>query len=362
MFKNKFLFLLFLTCSISLILLPREACASKSGSRKSTMMQLSSASTIDIEELGKKLSGDGLQCEIHAADRANRQYVATYRDPKNFFNNVQLVIVSHDKAVLSFFQSMKRHDIVLIKGEFFHQGEFMPESPQPHVEVSSISMKEEYKPSIVASEKFQKSNKLPQELQGKSEADFLVHSVLKQGAFLVLEYGDNFVFVVVPDKKFTENLYRNDRIHMRFRIQSFPSMPTHIELDTDTSGGKKPLEVTDSIHALHAKKYTQEGFLVRFPKSPQIVRDIWAVEQKGPNGNSRTFTLVNFTVKGEQEKIDAKLKAWWDAAADGVVDGRNKLVNSKVKIKATGIMNVVDPNQANAQMQLKARDLSLLKQ
>ncbi|MBX9722454.1 MAG: hypothetical protein K2X81_13735, partial [Candidatus Obscuribacterales bacterium] len=103
MFNNKSLLSLFLSCTLSLILLTPEACASKSGSRKPAMVQVSSASTIDIEELGKKLSGDGLQCEIHAADPANRQFVATFRDPKNFFNNVQLVIVSHDKAVLSFF-------------------------------------------------------------------------------------------------------------------------------------------------------------------------------------------------------------------------------------------------------------------
>ncbi|MFX7029415.1 hypothetical protein ABTH93_20980, partial [Acinetobacter baumannii] len=78
------------------------------------------------------------------------------------------------------------------------------------------------------------------------------------------------------------------------------------------------------------------------------------IEQKGADGNSRTFTLVNFVAKGEQEKIDSKLKKWWDAVPEGIIDGRNKLVHSKVVIKASGKMNVVDPNQANAQMQLKA--------
>lgn len=318
---------------------------------------------INMDELRVHLRGDGITGEVHAADSLNRQFVFTYRDPNDFFNNVQIGIVTHNKEARDFFGKMKRHDIVKIRGDFFHEGEFLPESPQPHVEVSKIEMVKAYQPAIKAENKFQKQTVLPDDLKGQNHADFLVHAILKNGAFMVLEYKDNFVFVVVPDNKFAKDLYRNDRIRMRYKIQSFPEHPTHLELDTDTSDNKQPLEVIDSIHKLHGKELSQEGNLVLFPKSPQINRDIWAIEQKNETTqNSRTFTLVNFSKKGEQEKIDAKLKNWWDKANYGaIIDGRNKLINKEVRIRAKGIMNVVDPNQANAQMKLRARDIVLLK-
>ncbi len=318
---------------------------------------------IDLEELRNSLKTSGLVGEIHAADPSNRQFVFTYRHPKDFFTNVQIGMITHNDSARDFFKTMKRHDRVKITGDFIHQGEIVPESPQPHVEVSSIEMVKKYESPIRLPEnKFAKTTILPQELLDKGEADFLVHANVKNGAALVLEYKDNFVFLTVPAPKLAAHVYRNDRVHIRFTRQKHPKQPMHLELESNVDGaGNAPLVVTDSIKALHGKRYSQKGNLVRFPKSPQINRDIWAVEQKGPNGNSRTFTLVNFTKKGEQEKIDAKLKGWWETHSDSVIDGRNKLVNTKIEIVATGKMNVVDPNQANAQMRLHAKDLKLVR-
>lgn len=318
---------------------------------------------IDMDDLRTRLRGNGITGEVHAADSSNRQFVFTYRDPNDFFNNVQIGIVTHNKEARDFFEKMKRHDIVKIRGDFFHEGEFLPESPQPHVEVSKIEMVKAYQPAITAEKKFQKQTLLPDDLKVRNHAEFLVHAILKNGAFMVLEYKDNFVFVVIPDNRFTKDLYRNDRIRMRYKIQSFPEHPTHLELDTDVSDNKQPIEVLDSIHELHGKEFSQEGNLVLFPKSPQINRDIWAIEQKNETAqNSRTFTLVNFSKVGEQEKIDSKLRKWWDKANNGaIIDGRNKLINKDVRIRAKGVMNVVDPNQANAQMKLRSSDIVLLK-
>jgi len=317
----------------------------------------SGSATIDLEMIRQRLHGEGVKGEIHAADPANRQFVFTYRDPKNFFVNEQFVMASKDPAVQETFSKMHRHDLVLIKGEFFHEGDGAEASPQMHIKVKSIEILKPFEPAQAAPEKFQKTTKLPNDLLDKTEADFLVHAVPKGGDVLVLEYRDNFVFVAVPDKRFTEKLYRNDRIHLRFHVEKHPKSPTHLELDTDTSKDKKPIEVLDSVVAMHGQKKTQEGALVLFPQSPQIVRDVWAIEQKGPDGNSRTFTLVNFDKPDEQKKIDAKLRQWWDAKDNKFVDGRNKLLSVSVKIRATGIMNVVNPNQANAQMKLNAADI-----
>ena len=335
--------------------------SSKSSQSTGGKSDLAAAPSIDLEELRKQLKGAGLVGEIHSSDSANRQYVFTYRHPKDFFTNVQIAMVARKDDIRDFFKEMKRHDRVKVKGDFIHQGDILPESPQPHIEVASIEMVKKYEsPVPVPEPRFKKTTLLPQELLEKTEADFLVHANVRNGAGLVLEYKDNFVFVTVPDPKLAAHVFRNDRVHARFQRQNFPKQPMHIEL-AQNEPSKPSLVVTDSVRALHGKRFTQRGNLVRFPKSPQINRDIWAVEQKGLDGNSRTFTLVNFTKKGELDRIDARLRAWWDAEPNAVVDGRNKLVNTNVTITATGVMNVVDPNQANAQMRLKASDIKLEK-
>lgn len=322
---------------------------------------VAASSQIDLDMIEKLLHGSGVKGEIHAADLSNRQLVFTYRDPENFFKNEQFVMASSDPAVQEAFSKIHRYDQVLLKGEFFHQDDPSDASPQMHIRVKSIEILKSFEATKAAAEKYQKTTILPDDLRGKTEADFLVHAVPKAGNVLVLEYRDNFVFVVLPDNRYSENLYRNDRVHVRFHLLDHPKKPVHIELDSDTSNGKKPIEVLDSIVAMHGQKWTQEGALVLFPKSPQIIRDVWAIEQKGPDGNSRTYTLVNFEQPDEQKKIDAKLRKWWEAEDNKVVDGRNKLLSKSVKIKVTGTMNVVDPNQANAQMKLNADDIERIR-
>jgi hypothetical protein len=57
------------------------------------------------------------------------------------------------------------------------------------------------------------------------------------------------------------------------------------------------------------------------------------------------------------ETIRTKLQGAWDSAGtDAAVSGRNKLISTKVRIRATGTFNQIDPNQANAQIVLDGPD------
>ena len=64
----------------------------------------------------------------------------------------------------------------------------------------------------------------------------------------------------------------------------------------------------------------------------------------------------------EEEKflfaaIRKKMQDAWDAAGEGsAVSGRNKLVSTRVRVRATGTYNEIDPNQANAQIVLPSAD------
>ena len=56
-------------------------------------------------------------------------------------------------------------------------------------------------------------------------------------------------------------------------------------------------------------------------------------------------------------EIRRKLQDAWDAAGPGAaVSGRNKLISTKVRVRAKGTFNEIDPNQANAQIVLSGVD------
>ena len=83
-----------------------------------------------------------------------------------------------------------------------------------------------------------------------------------------------------------------------------------------------------------------------------MIFNVFAVLQELPEGLKRQYTLVNFDNPETFKKIREKLQAAWDKHTKDYVNGRNKLVSTHVRIKATGTFNEVDPNQANAQILL----------
>ena len=93
-----------------------------------------------------------------------------------------------------------------------------------------------------------------------------------------------------------------------------------------------------------------------FPKSPEIQFNVFAVQQPLPSGLTRQYTLVNMVDPGVFSQIRAKLQKAWDSYPKSYVNGRNKLVSTKIQVKASGVINDVDPSQANPQILLKSAD------
>lgn len=328
-----------------------------------------SAPATPINDIDEKLQTTGLEGYIHGADPNSNLFVFTHYPGNNFFKGVHYSLVAKSEEAKKVLQSLNRHDRVLVKGKLASAY-----NPQPHIKADSIEIQEAWTPETGRpEEKYIKEAKLPDELKDRTEASFMVHAVVDNGNVVVMEYKDNFVMMIVPDNSFTKDLFRGDTLTVQYKVQKFPAKPQHIMLNTHPENGKAPIVVIDSLKALHAqptdnedpeakptKTITQEGRLVLFPKSPQINRPVWAVEQKQPDGTSRFFTLVNFSDIEEWDKMDAKLKGWWDANPAKPLDGRNKLFKPGLKIKATGSMNVVSPNQANAQMFTSSDQLELV--
>jgi hypothetical protein len=116
------------------------------------------------------------------------------------------------------------------------------------------------------------------------------------------------------------------------------------------------VKILESIRSLHGKAATLEGALILFPKSPEIMFNVFAVNQELQSGLKRQFTLVNMEDPAAFAKIREKLQAGWDKHKDDYVNGRNKLISRRVRVKATGIYNEIDASQANPQILLKSAD------
>jgi hypothetical protein len=225
-------------------------------------------------------------------------------------------------------------------------------SNQTHVELTSLEVVRKYEASP-AVPPYDYQSSIPDDLRSKDNELFLVHAVNAGGTVLVVERGDVVLPVYVRRPELTRELARNDVVRLYYEIRSRPEEPVHLQLkDVET-----PVEVIDSVMALHGKPASLEGALVLFPKSPQVRFNVFAVLEELPGGMQRQYTLVNFSGDDTFAAIRKKAQDAWDAAGpNSAVSGRNKLISTKVRVRVTGTYNEIDPNQANAQIVLDSAD------
>ena len=305
------------------------------------------ACTFGLGKLQRELNSTrGAEGEIHGAYAQQELYVFTYRNPKNFFDYYEISLIPQTREAAAAMAQAHRHDRVRIKGSFADNP-----SPQRHVDVSDFEFVKRYAASPDVP-KYDYPANVPTELEKKDAGYFLVHAVQTDGRILVVEYRDLVLPIYVHRPELTRHLARNDVVRLRYRIQSMPDRPIHLRLRDDVA---QPIEVVDSVMALHGKRANVEGTLVLFPKSPQVEFNVFAVLQDLPGDLRRQFTLANFENKDTFAAIRDKLQKAWDASPDAT-GGRNKLISKHIRIRAAGIFNEVDPNQANAQILLDGPD------
>jgi hypothetical protein len=292
-------------------------------------------------------AGRAVEGEIHGAFPDLELYVFTYRNPENFFEFVEVSLVAPTAELAAELAALRRHDRVRIRG-----GRMDNRSNQLHVELSALEVVSKYEASPpIPSYEYQAS--IPDDLRGNSSELFLVHAVNAGGSVLVVEHGDVVLPVYVSRPELTRALARNDVVRLFYEIRSRPDRPVHLQLQDI----EQPVEVIESVTALHGQPAAIEGPLVMFPRSPQVRFNVFAVLQELPGNTQRQYTLVNFDSPETFETIRTKLQSAWDAAGPGsTMSGRNKLISTKVRVRATGTFNQIDPNQANAQIVLAGPD------
>jgi hypothetical protein len=292
------------------------------------------------------LNRNGLELEVHAAVHDYRQYVGTLRKPGNFFVNEQFPLVPARPNLISEFLKLKRHDRIRVKGELVN-----PRNPQRHIKVTSLEI---IKPYEVELPPHHYEIRLPNDLPAQGKIRALVHAVTDEGRVLLIDYRGAILPVLMLRPELAKNLYRNDSIEIDYVFQNDPKRPPHLMLNRQS---QTPLRVLYSIVSEHGKPGVRQGSLVLFPKSPQVQFNVFALEAENSVHLKHNYTLVNFDSPEEFQRIRQKLQAAWDAAPqDQVYNARNRLLNPRILVKATGTLNEVDPTQANPQILLKSAD------
>ncbi|MGL6342933.1 MAG: hypothetical protein ACRC80_27810 [Waterburya sp.] len=298
---------------------------------------------LNMNQLTQELTSTGLIGRVHGAAETSQMYVMSVREPNDFFSHREFSLLPNP-AISDTLKQLNRHDLVCI------QGNLIPNpSPQKHIAVNSLQVLEPWaQPGKF--EPYQRK-KLPNE---STQTNLIgqVHAIGEDGKVLVVEYQDNIIPIFVTATEYTKNLYRGDIIKLAYQIQQNPQKPVHFQLDTTVA---KPLEVIDAIAAWNNQKKTLTGHLVKFPQSPQLKFDVYAMEVD-TQGLKRYFTLINFDNMAEFEKIRQKLAKIWDDNVATAKSGRNMLINPEVTMEATGSISIISSEQANPQILLDSAE------
>ena len=299
---------------------------------------VSCASAQTVED---NLRGDGVVAEIHGAPQDTGHYVATVRDPENFFKFEYYTLLGTAPEVKEVLGKIKRHDKVRMWGDVETYG------PQKHLILSRIVIET---PFDVELPKYERKADFPASFPD-ADTPFraLIHAIVKDQGLLVVEYKDMVLPVRVPASVTLPDLYKGDIVEMKAKISAHPGNPSHLKVSEITQ--------KEAIVNIHEKPIEKTGMLVKFPKSPQVKFDVFAVKEELPDGLSRQYTLINFENQELFAQIREKLGKIWDAGDQTQVkNGRNMLINPSVIVKAKGIGNVVDRGQANPQILLSSLD------
>jgi hypothetical protein len=302
--------------------------------------------SIDVNRVLTLLAQGALDGWVHGAVHDRGLYVFTYR-MDNFFNFADFPIIAATTEVADKLTAIKRHDQVRIKGRLVENA-----APIRHLFVEEIAVLRPWATDENPARRGY-ATRIPEDLANKRELIGKVHAVANDGRILVIEYGDQVLPVFVADPTLTDDLYRNDKIKVGFVVPTKPPRPTHLWLATNRPN---PLVVLERLADRHGKPVEEEGSLVRFPISPQITRDVYALQVTDADGVSREYTLLNDRNLTVFNAISAKLANAWTMRQGQGLDGRNKLVNPKIRVRARGTFNIIDRNQANAQILLESPD------
>ncbi len=336
---KKYLYALLICLSLMMVMVPRVF----SSTSNTCAYHQEAYEGLKMANLSQELTNTGLIGRIHGAAATSQMFVMSVREPTNFFSHREFSLIPQAPETQNTLNQLHRHDLVCIQGDLITNS-----SPQKHIALNSIQVIEPWaQPEGFAP--YQRQSDIPNELNQQTSLTGKVHAIGADGKILVIGYQDTVIPIFVSATEYTQGLYRGDIVKLTYKIQEHPQRPVHLQLDTTA---QQPLEVVDAIATWHEQPQTLTGSLVKFPQSPQLKFDVYAMEVE-TQGIKRHFTLINFENMAEFQNIRQKLAKIWDKNAATAISGRNMLINPEVTIEATGIGNITSPEQANPQILLE---------
>ena len=339
---RKYLYPLLICLTICLVAIPRVF----SADNNICAYNLEAYQGLELTKLSQELTNTGLIGRIHGAASQSQLYVMSVREPNNFFDHREFSLLANDTTTLDTLKQVNRHDRVCVIGNIIDNP-----SPQKHITVNSVQIVES-RPQPEGFAPYERKADFPKELKEQNSFVGKVHAIGAEGKILVVEYRDGVLPIYVTNTEYSKDLYRGDIIELTYTIQNRPQQPTHLQLDNTV---ERPIKVLDAIASWHNRENTLTGKLVKFPQSPQLKFDVYAMEVEN-QGIKRYFTLVNFSDLDAFNNIRTKLAKIWDDNAATAVSGRNMLINPEVTIEAQGLTNIVSPEQANPQILLDSAE------
>ncbi|MEL6578989.1 MAG: hypothetical protein AAFQ14_04505 [Cyanobacteria bacterium J06621_12] len=339
---KKYLYLLLICLSLILVTVPKVL----SSTSDSCTYHPEAYQGLEIANLSQELTGTGLIGRIHGAAGTSQMFVMAVREPTNFFSHREFSLIPRDTSTSKALSQLNRHDLVCIKGDLINNP-----SPQKHITLKSVQVLEEWS-QPEGFEPYKRQVDLPGELTERTSLIGKVHAMVEGGKILVVGYQDLVLPIYVSETEYTQDLYRGDIIKLNYQVQSYPNRPLHLQLD---STAEQPIEMIDAIAAWNNQPQILTGNLVKFPQSPQLKFDVYAMEVE-TQGIKRYFTIINFDDMTKFQNIREKLAQIWDKNVATAVSGRNMLINPNVTIEAKGLGNIISPEQANPQILLETAE------
>ncbi len=306
--------------------------------------------TTTLDQLVEDVEGKGAQLRVHGVYEAYGLYVFSWWNPKNFFDRYDFPVYSKDLNLSDF--KLKRHDKLLVQGEVESKGR----GPE-HLRVETLKVLKRY--TGHGTEAHPRKIDLG-DLVKKSRAVFKIHTISKtkvNGApnhLLVVEYKKVVLPMFVSKwSSDLDELSRNDSVEMSFKLRRSPKSPPHLFLD-NSQPTKRLLNIKDQ----NTKPADITGCLVRFPKSPQIKFDVFAVTQTDKWGHVRNYTLLNFSDFKLFTEMREKIAKLWASETDksNIEFRRGRFINCSLQLRVKGTFNVVSSNQANPQVLISSLD------
>ena len=296
---------------------------------------------IDLSQFISDLQTTGVELEVHGIDSQADRFVGTFRSKTDFFDFQHFALNSEDAAILAELKTLKRHDVIFVKGEIKS-----PSRPFLHITINQLKLMSSWGVDLGP---YPHSVQVPNDLVGLDKFRVKVHATHSAGQMLVVDYKGSIFPVLVPQalQTIARDLDRGDLVELRFAQKLTPIWPLHLE-----AVGLTGLE---HMSSQHGQAVVYQGTLTLFPASPQVIFNVFALQKDLGEGITREYTIV-FSDPNLFRALREKMQKIWDDSPIAPINDRNKLIKPGLSIKAKGIFNFIDKDQANPQILVDSID------